>query len=122
MEFTFSMENLEKLAKASADMPRKDKVATLMDYDIPEALAKKIAALPFDVISEFLRKDQAQLKDVISYNSIEVQKATAEVKANEAYVKAALVVKDFNAALRETVTPMKAALELSTFLLKCRQE
>lgn len=82
---------------------------------------EKVAKLIGDKAArDILGRGDVELKDLIALNSVEIQKATADVKSNPKYKTALEVISDLNGGLRESVKPLKLVVALATLVLRMR--
>lgn len=83
-----------------------------------DKLAKLIGEKAAKDIAE---KSPEELKELIAYNSVEIQKSTAEVKNHARYKAAVEVKKDMDKSLNEVIKPLKEVVKFATMALSGKQ-
>lgn len=71
--------------------------------------------------SEFLKKSNEELKELLALNSVHIEEATQKTKQNDAYRKATETVADFKGALRESLKSCMVSSKLAAMILSSRK-
>lgn len=73
-----------------------------------------------EIAREYLKKDESELKEIISRNTVYIKSEIEKLKNHSEYVKAVQIKKDLDAGMREALAPYKAAADLAARILKER--
>lgn len=102
------------------EQSERTQVRDLLDqYDVPLKQRNKISKhVGIDRFRTLERMETIDLKDLIARASMEIKKAVDETEANENFQTAVANLKVFKDALRDTIEPYKANIELAVNLLE----
>ena len=81
---------------------------------------KYLASHDEEQAEALLQKSDAELKNTISYCTVEIREQTEEVEKNEGYQNAKSDLKVFTDGLKEVLKPLKTTINLAAMLLKDR--
>ena len=73
-----------------------------------------------ELVKEYLKKSDEDLKEVISRNTVYIKSETEKLKNNAEYIKATETKKLLDSGINDALNPYKAAADFAARLLKER--
>lgn len=82
---------------------------------------KAKSAMSEEAVRELIKKEDHELKEIISKNTVFVKGELEKLKNTPEYIKASETISILNSGIKEAINPYRAAIDLAALILKERK-